>query len=471
MSAMTPASTEVSEIDSTARGPVSLLLVSALFWLLISGVLALVNFGQTLSPSLLADCSLFTYGHTRAMQETVLIYGWIANAGFAIALWILGRLGGSPLRALNWLTVGAVFWNLGVAGGLVGIALGEGTSIPFLRLPHTVQPLLFVAFGAMAIPGVLAWTGRSHAQPFAAQWYAVAALFLFPWLFSAAQVMLVWAPLRGVLQAIAAGWFAQTAWTLWIAPLALSAAYYLVPKITGRQIPAYDFASLGFWTLLVVGGWTGGRHLVGGPVPAWIATLAIVSCALLVFHYIVVAINLRGAFAGGSAALKFVAFGLAAYVIGGLADAVTAMRSVAEYTQFTWVSYAQTQLALMGAFSMIAFGAIYFLVPRLSNQPWPSTTLIRAHYLASLIGVILLVGGLAVAGIVQGRDLANASVAFADIAAHTRSWLLLATAAQALLLVGNLLFAFHFLRVLVTKPAVPAANLFRQPPAMQASVS
>jgi cytochrome c oxidase cbb3-type subunit 1 len=135
------------------------------------------------------------------------------------------------------------------------------------------------------------------------------------------------------------------------------------------------------------------------------------------------------------------------------------------------VAQAQTQLALTGAFSMIAFGAIYFLVPRLLNQPWPSTSLIRAHYVASLIGVVVLVGGLTAAGIVQGRDLANASVSFADIAAHSRSWLLLATAAQALLLVGNLTLVFHFLRVLVTKPAVPAANLFRQPSAAPASAS
>ena len=222
---MTTAPNEVSEIDANARFPLGLLLGAGLLWLVVSGVLALLSFAQTLNPRLLEDVAYFSFGRTRAMQETAFVYGWIANAGFAVALWILGRLGGSPLRSLNWAVVGTLFWNLGVVVGLVGIGIGDGSSIPFLHLPAYVQPLLLVTFGAIAVPGVLAWTGRKHRVAFAAQWYAVAALFLFPWLFSAAQLMIVWFPVRGTVQAIASGWFLQGAWTLWIAPLALSAAY------------------------------------------------------------------------------------------------------------------------------------------------------------------------------------------------------------------------------------------------------
>lgn len=468
---MTTASHEVSEIDANARFPLSLILGSALLWLIVSGVLALLSYAQALNPRLLEDCAYFSFGRTRAMQETAFIYGWVANAGFAVSLWILGRLGGAPLRSLNWAVVGNLFWNLGVLVGLIGIGMGDGTSTPFLHLPHYVQPLLLVTFCAIAIPGVLAWTGRKHKTAFAAQWYAIAALFLFPWLFSAAQLMLVWFPVRGTVQAIASGWFLQGAWTLWIAPMALGAAYYLVPKINGRVIPSYDFASLSFWTLLVVGGWTGGRHLIGGPIPAWVATIAIVSCAMLAFHYIVTAINLRGAFGHQSVSLKFISFGLLAYVIGGFADAATALRSVAEFTQFTWVSQAQTQLALTGAFSLIIFGAIYFLVPRIANQAWPSAPLIRAHYAAALLGTAVLVISLAIAGVVQGRDLADASISFSDIAAHTRPWLLVAAAAQAVLLIGNIILALHFSRIIAAKPAVAAENLFVQAPKMEASVS
>ncbi len=463
---------EVTEVDTSARCALLLLLAFAVLWLVVSGVLALVNLVQLHTPALLADCSLLTYGRTHALQETAFIYGWAANAGLAVALWILARLGGSPLRSLNWVMAGTVFWNLAIALGLVGIATGDGTSNAWLHLPRYVLPMMLVAYGTIAVPGVLAWSGRRHETAFAAQWYGVAALFLFPWIFSLAQVMLVFVPERGVLQALVAGWFVQGAWTLWLAPLALTAAYYLVPKLSGRTITSYEFAALSFWTLLFVGAWTGGRHLIGGPVPAWIPTIAVVSCALLLFHYIVVALNLRAAFSGGgSTVMKFMALGLGAYVLGGFIDAATALRSVAAFSQFTYFSTAQTQLALTGAFSMLLYGAIYFLAPRITGQPWPSVVLIRAHYAAALTGTVGLVIALAGAGWIQGHDLRDPLVSFAAIAAHVRPWLLIATAAQAILLFGNLLLAAHLVRLIAAKSAAPAAGLFRPAPAMEAPAS
>ncbi|HWA87792.1 MAG TPA: cbb3-type cytochrome c oxidase subunit I [Opitutus sp.] len=460
---------DVSEIDAVARWPLVLLLASALVWLLITGTLALVQYVQLLFPGFLAECPALSYGRVDMLLQSTLVYGWIANAGFAVGLWILSRLAGAPLRSLNWAVAGWFFWNLTVSIGLICVLFGEGTSVPWMHFPRFLYPAMVVAFGAISVPGVLAWTGRTQRPVFAAQGYAVAALFLFVWLFSAAQVMLFWAPARGVVQAVIGEWFVQGAWSLWVAPLALAAAYYLVPKITGRVLSGYNFASLGFWTLVVVGPWTGGRHLAGGPVPAWIPSVAIVAAVLLAFHYIVVALNLHGAFSRGSTALKFVAYGVAAYLLGGFVDAATALRDIAQATQLTWFTQAQGQLALLGAFSMTIFGAIYFLVPRLTNKPWPSTPLIRAHFAAAFIGTTGIVLAFAVAGFVQGHDLANASVSFADIAAHTHVWIEIAAASQAVLLVGNALLALHFASLLVIRPAATAASLLRPAPAMEAS--
>jgi len=141
-------------------------------------------------------------------------------------------------------------------------------------------------------------------------------------------------------------------------------------------------------------------------------------------------------------------------------------------TQFTHFSTAQSQLALSGAFSLTIFGAIYFLVPRITGQAWPSLSLIRAHFFAVLVGTVVLVATLAVAGWIQGHELNDPAVTFAAIGAHTKPWLLIATSAQLVLLVGNLLLLVHFLRALAgicCKADTPAT--FRQPPTMEASVS
>lgn len=467
------ATAEVTAVDTQARGPLLLLVGAGLVWLVASGIFALITSIQLHSPGFMADCSWLTHGRAEALRETSFIYGWAANAGLALGLWILGRLGGSPLRALNWAVVGTIFWNLGVVGGLLGIATGDMTSFALFQLPRYVQPAMLLAYGAMAVPGVLAWSGRRTDGTYASQWYAVAALFLFPWLFSAAQVVLLWSPLRGTLQAIAAGWYAQSLWACWLAPMALAAAYYVVPKVAGRVLPSYDFAPLGFWTLIFVGTWTGGRHLVGGPVPAWIATIAVVACAMLLFHYMVVTLNLRGAIGAGGTAIKFVRFGLIAYVLTGVLDALTAFRGVAVETQFTFIASALEQLGLYGGVSMMLFGGIYFMVPRLTGRPWASAALTDGHRWFVTIGVVGLVVALAAAGWVQAEGLLNAKMAWGEIFDGVRVSLLIASGAQLLLLGANLLFLVHFCQSACAccVTAAPAESPFRQPGTMEASAS
>ncbi len=437
---------EVTAIDTQARGPLLLLLGSGLVWLAVSGVLALITAIQLHSPQFLADCFLFTHGRAQALRETAFVYGWLANAGLGLALWVLGRLGGEPLRGLNWVVVGTLAWNLGVTCGLIGIAVGDTTTFALLQMPRYVQPFLVFSYATLSIAGVLAWSGRRADAMYASQWYAVAAIFLFPWLLMAAQAVLLWWPVRGVVQPIAAGWYAQSVWSLWLAPLALAILYYVLPKVTGRTLPTYDWAPLGFWTLIFVGTWTGGRHLIGGPVPAWIPTIAVVAHSLVLFHYLVVALNCRGLLAASGTGVGFMRFGLVAYVLFGALEFLASFRGIAAHAQFTFIEPALQQLGLYGALSMIFFGGIYYAVPRLTNRAWASGSLIGGHRALVMTGIVISILALIVAGKAQGGALLDPKVSFADLFDRVRGPLLAHTAAQAVLLAANLLLLVNFLR-------------------------
>lgn len=466
-------SAEVTSIDTQARGPLLLLIGSAVVWLVISGIFALLTSIQLHSPQFLTDCSWFTFGRAQALRETAFIYGWAANAGLAIALWVLGRLGGYPLRGLNWTVAGTLFWNLGVTAGLVGIATGDMTGFSLLQLPRYVQPLLVFAYAAIAMSGVLAWSGRKTDGTFASQWHAVAALFLFPWMLCAAQAVLLWWPVRGTVQAVAANWYAQGVWSLWLAPLALAGAYYIVPKVAGRVLPAYESAPLGFWTLIFVGSWTGGRHLIGGPMPAWIATMAVVCAGLLVFHYLVIALNFRIAFGATGTAIRFIRIGVVAYFLTGALELLTSFRAVAVATQFTFLATAIEQLGLYGGISMMFFGAIYYLVPRITGNPWASAGLAGGHRILVVAGVTLSVVTLAVAGLTQGDDLLDPKLPMAQIFGNVRISLLMNSGAQIILIGANLLLLVNFVRTACvrTTNAVPAQALFRPPSKLEAHAS
>jgi cytochrome c oxidase cbb3-type subunit 1 len=464
------ASAEVTTIDTSARTPLLLLVGSGLVWLVVSGIFALIASIQLHSPHFLTDCSWFTHGRVQAMRESTFVYGWAANAGLALALWILGRLGGSPLRALNWVVVGTIFWNLGLALGLAGIAGGYMTSFSMLQLPAAIQPLMLFAYAAIAIPGILAWGGRRTDGTYAAQWYAVGALFMFPWLFSAAQVVLLWAPVRGTAQAVAVSWFAQGAWTLWLAPMALAAAYYIVPKTSGRVVPGYEFAPLAFWVLLFLGAWTGGRHLIGSPVPAWVPTMAVAAASMLIFHYVVVLANLRTGGRGVSG--SYMGFGLVAYLVFGVLELVLSFRGTALGVQFTFLAVAVEQLGLYAALSMIMFGALYYMVPRVAGAAWSSGSLASGHRIGVMIGVVLLLASLAVAGWTQAGDLLDPKITFAQLSEHIRTPLLGVTAAHFILLGANLLLLVNFCKTACACPAAESRTaLFRQPASLEGSAS
>lgn len=150
---------EYTPNDAASRWPLMYLMISGLCWLVVSGVLGLIASIQIHVPSFMAECPVFTYGRMVEMAETSFVYGWLGTTGLGLSLWVLGRLSGEPLRAQNWAIGGGFFWNLGVALALVGIAVGDATGFPMLGLPKYVQFILFFSYAAIAVPGLLAWSG------------------------------------------------------------------------------------------------------------------------------------------------------------------------------------------------------------------------------------------------------------------------------------------------------------------------
>lgn len=464
MSTTLPRFADSGPIDASVRHPVSCLLAHSLGWLAVGGLLTLVHTTQLHSPTFLAQYAWTTFGRLQAAGETALVYGWAANAGFAVALWLLARLGGGPIRGGSIALIGALFWNLGVLLGVGGICAGDLTSFPLLQAPTYAQPLLLVASAALGTVAVLAWRDRETGPAYASHGYAVAAALVFPWVYSAAQALLFWTPVRGVMAPLVAAWAGQNLLGVWLAALVLAAAYYLVPKITGRTLPLYGLAAGAFWTLLVFAPWTGGRLFSDGPVPIWVSAVGILASCMLLPHFLLVGVNLHAAWLNPtrSSALRFVALGLTAYLVWGGLGAVLALRDVAYVAQLTYLGEAHVALLVWGAVTMTFFGAIYFLVPRLTGKPWAVEGLIRLHFQAAAAGLGLMLAGLAGAGIAQAGGLADATVPYAAITEASRPWLLLETGGIALQLLGGIFLAVNL--ALQLRPAGPGGVAAVNPP-------
>ena len=92
-----------------------------------------------------------------------------------------------------------------------------------------------------------------------------------------------------------------------------------------------------------------------------------------------------------SPSLRFTVAGIFGMICLAVLGVILAHPAAARYTQFSLARYGYDVLAIYGFFSMCMFGAIYFIVPRVTRREWLSRRLIRTHFWFSVYGVLLIV--------------------------------------------------------------------------------
>ena len=454
----------VSRVEASLRGPFLLFFVSAVVWLLaasVLGVIGALDLGS--SVGVLRDCAWFTPGRIATAQHDLFVYGWGFNAFFALNLWLLAQLGRFEFRN-GWLAqLGGVAWNLALTYGVARVFAGDMTGYRLLDFPREVGPVLAVAFLLAGFWPIVAFARRPSGHTFASQWFVVGASFAFPLVYLLAQLLVLWQPASGVVQAIAHSWFVANLLQLWFGASALAAIYYFLPKVLERTLTGYYLAPVAFWTFFLFAGWTGPAALVGSPVPLWLQSTGVVAAAMMLIPVIIVAINVLGTLSsqGGWArawndtTLRFVSFGAVAFTLAGVLGGVFAFRSMSAVVRFTSFATGLEQLLVYGCASMVVFGASYFILPRLTGALWPSAKLVHVHFWATALGFLAAVVAWLVGGWQNGQLLANPAVAYADVLRAGSAWCLVLKISAVLVLVGHVAFALNAFGMIL-KSSVPA---------------
>jgi len=455
---------ELSEIDRSMRGPAIFFLVSGILWLLAGTAFALIAAIKSHNPGFLGDFEPLTFGRARSAHLNAMIYGWSNNAIFAVGLWIMARLCRSPVRHGGLLYIAGCLWNIGVTIGVIGILAGQMTSVEWLEMPTYITPVLAIAYALIGVWGIIAFRFRKGEHVYVSQWFILAAIFWFPWLYAVAQIMILWFPARGVVQGITNWWFAHNVLGLWLTPMALAAAYYFIPKVLGRPIHSYYLSVLGFWSLALFYNWAGVHHLVGGPIPVWAVSAGIVASVMMVIPVIVTAINHHMTVVGHfravwqSPTLRFVVFGAMSYTLVSFMGSIMALRSVNEITHFTHFTVGHSHHGVYAFFTMIMYGGIYFMMPRLLRREWPSAGLIRLHFWTTALGIGTMVVTLSIGGWIQGVMMNNADIPFIETVRATLPWLRVRSLSGLLLTVGHVAFALNFFWMIFAAGTVRAKS-------------
>ena len=463
-------SAERATLDASVAAPVILFFGTAIFWLLFGSVFELISAIKLVWPCFLSGCGLLTYGRTSVVSVNALAYGWATPAAIGIGLWLTARLCRVQLARYKSLTAAGIIWNIGTFVGVAGILIGDNTSISHLNFPGYSTHILLLAFLIIAAWAIVTFNQRQSGPLYVSQWFLVAGLFSFPWLFATASQLLVWKPVQASAQPAIAAWFAGGFFNLWLAPMGLAAAFYLIPKTIGRAINSHHLSLLAFWSLLLFGAWSGTSRLIGGPLPAWMASVGVAAGVMMIIPAIAVAINLHYTLDGHygpmswSPALRFTITGVSMLVFTWTFSAINSIPLVNSVTNFSDITRGLNLLGYYGSFSMIAFGAIYYILPRLTGKEWPSSCLISWHFWLATTGVLLGVSVLVLGGLIQGYALQDIGVTFRSSMEFVYPFRFIAALAALLIVGANLAFALVFaglhwsLRRLGTAPALIAVR-------------
>jgi cytochrome c oxidase cbb3-type subunit I len=437
-----------AQVEASCRLPVLFLAFSGAAWLFAGAVLALLASVQLYHPAFMEGCPWVTYGRLRPAAVNALAYGFALQSAFALALWLIARLGRVELTAPLGLTAAAKFWNIGVTVGVFGILAGDGSGHDLLEFPLYAALPLFASYACLGAWALVALHRRVERELYVSLWFVLAGLLWFPWILSTAQGLLLGWQVPGVVQAVVAGWFGQNLLQIVLTGSALAVLFYFVPKAVNRPLANPGQAGAGFWLLLLIGGWGGLAQLAA--VPAWIPAVSGAANFLVIVPILALLACLWQTADGriaeawrGNATFRFLV--VAAVLLLGVTIRTAFLGGAS--TQFTFFAAARTDIVLLGVFGLAALGALHYIVPRLTtgDDALPSAGLADLAFWAALLGVLGVGVGFSLAGFGQGAVNANAAKdvlkdGVVGIAGHLK----LVTAGYAALTVAALAFLANF---------------------------
>ncbi len=457
---------------SVLRAPILLFFFSGLFWLLVAAALWLLSCFQVVdpfSPLVFPDIPWLTYGRVYPVAMDLLVYGWASMIGVGAAIWILNSMSQNPFAGGYLPLLAGIIWNLGLVSGVWGVLGGGSTGMEWLEFPIYAAFPIWLAEIIMAVWAIALFIGRRKKSGYISQAFLLTAFVAFAWAYGSANGFLQIAKVTGPAQPAIQWWYFGCLISLWLTPLGIGVVYHFVPLLVGRPLYSAKLASISFWGIVAFGGWTGITQIIGAPVPAWIQTASIVAKVLLVIPVLAFATNLHLTMKGSfdlikpSLALRFLVTGGMVFGLASIWDALTTFRSVNRILEFTWAVPGRTYLTLLGFVTLVAFGAIYYVLPRLVGRAWKYTKLIQLHFWFSIVALGTLVFNLTIAGVLQGFGLMDPKVPFAAILDLTKPFLLGYALGGIFIGVSVLLGVGSFLTVFVNPEWVPESNEAPEP--------
>jgi cytochrome c oxidase cbb3-type subunit 1/cytochrome c oxidase cbb3-type subunit I/II len=402
-------------MDEQAKSAIKLWFFSSLFWLALGPLIGLFQSLQFLWPEALGFVEQLglPYSKLRIFHTNLVIYGWIGMSFISAILYIVPRLSEVQLQLPKLAYAAGWIWNLAILLNLTLIWTGI-VGHPFLSIqpyeyaeaPLLVDILIVISAVLVIISVHTTVLKRKRERLYVSIWYLLGGLYTTAITYLVGNFFVL--AFSGLGNQIIHAWWLHNAVGLFITPLGVGIAYYLIPIAARQPLYSHRLSILGFWTLMVFYPGTGLHHFLQMPMPRWIGEFAVISSVLLAIPVLAVVINHLATPKANwsrlieSFPLRFAFLGSVYYLVTCIQGPFQSTHAVNWFTHFTeWVQ-AHAHLALAGAFTCYGLAAGFYLFPRLVGRQLYSRALAGWVFWLMAVAFPLFFLGFTHSGLVVG---------------------------------------------------------------------
>ncbi len=388
-------------------------MVATFVWGLVGMLVGLFIALQLAVPALNVSPWL-TFGRLRPLHTNAVIFAFAGNAFFMGAYYSMQRL--LKARMFSDLLSNLHFWGWQaiIVSAALTLPLGFTQAKEYAELEWPIDIAIAVVWVVFAVNFFGTLAKRRERHLYVAIWFYIASIVTVAVLHIFNNLSLPVGPLKsysiyaGVQDAFMQWWYGHNAVAFFLTTPFLGLMYYFMPKAADRPVFSYRLSILHFWTLVFMYIWAGPHHLHYTALPEWASTLGMLFSVMLWMPSWGGMINglltLRGAWnkVVEDPVLKFFVVAVTAYGMSTFEGPMLSVKSVNALAHYTDWIIAHVHTGALGWNGFMAFGMVYWLLPRLFQTPLHSKRLAEAHFWFATFGMIFYAAAIYSAGLTQG---------------------------------------------------------------------
>ena len=388
-------------------------LYATMFWAVIGMLVGLLLAFMFIFPNLTDGISWLSFGRLRPLHTNAVIFAFVGNAIFAGVYYssqrlLKARMFNDTLSKINFWG-----WQAIIVSAAITLPLGYTSSKEYAELEWPIDiaiAVIWVVFGWNLIGTIIK---RRQRHMYVAIWFylatfvTVAVLHIFNSLSLPVSALKSYSVYAGVQDALVQWWYGHNAVAFFLTTPFLGLMYYFVPKAANRPVYSYRLSIIHFWSLIFIYIWAGPHHLLYTALPEWAQNLGVAFSIMLLMPSWGGMINglltLRGAWdkVRTEPVLKFMVVALTGYGMATFEGPLLSLKNVNAIGHFTDWIIAHVHVGALAWNGFLAFGMIYWLIPRLFKTQLFSNKLANLHFWIGTLGIIMYALPLYVAGFTQ----------------------------------------------------------------------